>query len=112
MGSDGGLPPGSVGDCTRVGSESRSFLLQGVGGPMFVKTSENRVALSGLRQGAVYFVQVRARSEAGYGGFGPEKAFQTQGPGKTPLLQASCWAALATNLALLQLGTTLPSPGC
>ncbi|KAM6453214.1 ephrin type-B receptor 4 [Liasis olivaceus] len=52
---------------------------KGVGGPMFVKTSENRVTLSGLRQGAVYIVQVRARSEAGYGGFGPERAFQTQG---------------------------------
>ncbi|XP_067325767.1 ephrin type-B receptor 4 [Anolis sagrei] len=52
---------------------------KGVGGPMFVKTSKSRVTLSGLRQGATYGVQVRARSEAGYGGFGPESAFQTQG---------------------------------
>ncbi|XP_039193785.1 ephrin type-B receptor 4 [Crotalus tigris] len=52
---------------------------KGAGGPMFVKTSENRVTLSGLRRGSVYVVQVRARSEAGYGGFGPEKAFQTHG---------------------------------
>uniref|UniRef100_A0A8D2LEL6 receptor protein-tyrosine kinase n=1 Tax=Varanus komodoensis TaxID=61221 RepID=A0A8D2LEL6_VARKO len=52
---------------------------KGVGGPMFVKTSENHVSLTGLRRGAVYVVQVRARSEAGYGGFGPERAFQTQG---------------------------------
>ncbi|XP_077169698.1 ephrin type-B receptor 4 [Paroedura picta] len=52
---------------------------KGVGGPMFVKTSENRVTLTGLRRGTVYGVQVRARSEAGYGGFGPERAFQTQG---------------------------------
>lgn len=49
---------------------------------MFVKTSENQVTLSGLRRGAVYGVQVRARSEAGYGGFGPERAFQTQGAGE------------------------------
>ncbi|KAH0626054.1 hypothetical protein JD844_000768 [Phrynosoma platyrhinos] len=55
------------------------LFLQGVGGPMFVKTSENRVTLTGLRRGAMYGVQVRARSEAGYGGFGPERAFQTQG---------------------------------
>ncbi|ETE57386.1 Ephrin type-B receptor 4, partial [Ophiophagus hannah] len=27
---------------------------KGVGGPMFVKTSENRVTLSGLRRGAVF----------------------------------------------------------
>ncbi|XP_060137921.1 ephrin type-B receptor 4 [Zootoca vivipara] len=49
------------------------------GGTMFVKTSDNQVTLSGLRRGAMYGVQVRARSEAGYGTFGPEKAFQTQG---------------------------------
>ncbi|KAJ6654946.1 hypothetical protein lerEdw1_006417 [Lerista edwardsae] len=52
---------------------------KGVAGPMFVKTSENRVTLTGLRRGALYGVQVRARSEAGYGSFGPERAFQTQG---------------------------------
>ncbi|XP_072833345.1 ephrin type-B receptor 4 [Pogona vitticeps] len=51
---------------------------KGVGGPMFVKTVENRVTLTSLRQGTVYGVQVRARSEAGYGGFGPEKAFKTE----------------------------------
>uniref|UniRef100_A0ACB8EWR9 Ephrin type-B receptor 4 n=1 Tax=Sphaerodactylus townsendi TaxID=933632 RepID=A0ACB8EWR9_9SAUR len=56
-----------------------SYEVQGVGGPMFVKTPENRVTLTGLHRGAVYGVQVRARSEAGYGGFGPERAFQTQG---------------------------------
>lgn len=67
-----------------MGSDSPSALFQGAGGPMFVKTSENRVTLSGLRRGSVYVVQVRARSEAGYGGFGPEKAFQTHGAGKTP----------------------------
>lgn len=63
----------------------RRFLiprLQGVGGPKFVKTSENQVTLTGLRRGGTYGVQVRAHSEVGYGGFGPERSFQTQGAGE------------------------------
>ncbi|XP_058037932.1 ephrin type-B receptor 4 isoform X3 [Ahaetulla prasina] len=77
---------------------------KGVGGPMFVKTSENRVTLSGLRRGAVYLVQVRARSEVGYGGFGPEKAFQTYGAdsgnGTEKLALIVGTAALGTLLIL------------
>ncbi|KAG8147326.1 hypothetical protein E2320_000197 [Naja naja] len=71
---------------------------------MFVKTSENRVTLSGLRRGAVYVVRVRARSEVGYGGFGPEKAFQTYGAdsgnGTEKLALIVGTAALGTLLVL------------
>ncbi|XP_040828810.1 ephrin type-B receptor 4 [Ochotona curzoniae] len=44
----------------------------------FLKTSENRAELRGLKRGASYLVQVRARSEAGYGPFGQEHHSQTQ----------------------------------
>lgn len=44
----------------------------------FLKTSENRAELQGLKRGASYLVQVRARSEAGYGPFGQEHHSQTQ----------------------------------
>lgn len=91
-----------AGLCSQPGQgalTSSSPLLQDVAGPMFVKTSENRVTLTGLRRGALYGVQVRARSEAGYGSFGPERAFQTQGAGEAELLggprvsflPAACW---------------------
>lgn len=54
---------------------------QGAEGPSsvrFLKTSENRAELRGLKRGASYLVQVRARSEAGYGPFGQEHHSQTQ----------------------------------
>lgn len=54
---------------------------QGTEGPSsvrFLKTSENRAELRGLKRGASYLVQVRARSEAGYGPFGQEHHSQTQ----------------------------------
>lgn len=54
---------------------------QGTEGPSsvrFLKTSENRAELQGLKRGASYLVQVRARSEAGYGPFGQEHHSQTQ----------------------------------
>uniref|UniRef100_A0A2K5DHQ6 receptor protein-tyrosine kinase n=1 Tax=Aotus nancymaae TaxID=37293 RepID=A0A2K5DHQ6_AOTNA len=44
----------------------------------FLKTSENRAELRGLKRGASYLVQVRARSEAGYEPFGQEHHSQTQ----------------------------------
>lgn len=44
----------------------------------FLKTSENQAELRGLKRGASYLVQVRARSEAGYGPFGQEHHSQTQ----------------------------------
>lgn len=44
----------------------------------FLKTSENWAELRGLKRGASYLVQVRARSEAGYGPFGQEHHSQTQ----------------------------------
>uniref|UniRef100_A0A8C8RII8 receptor protein-tyrosine kinase n=1 Tax=Pelusios castaneus TaxID=367368 RepID=A0A8C8RII8_9SAUR len=52
--------------------------MSGEESPMFVKASEARVALGGLRRGALYGVRVRARSEAGYGDFGAETVFPTQ----------------------------------
>ncbi|XP_038624523.1 ephrin type-B receptor 4 [Tachyglossus aculeatus] len=51
---------------------------EGPSGVRFLKTSENRVELKGLKRGATYLVQVRARSEAGYGPFGREHHSQTQ----------------------------------
>lgn len=54
---------------------------QGAEGPSsvrFLKTSENQAELRGLKRGASYLVQVRARSEAGYGPFGQEHHSQTQ----------------------------------
>lgn len=48
----------------------------------FLKTSENRAELRGLKRGASYLVQVRARSEAGYGPFGQEHHSQTQPDGE------------------------------
>lgn len=59
---------------------------QGAEGPSsvrFLKTSENRAELQGLKRGASYLVQVRARSEAGYGPFGQEHHSQTQLDGET-----------------------------
>uniref|UniRef100_A0A8C4YAQ8 receptor protein-tyrosine kinase n=1 Tax=Gopherus evgoodei TaxID=1825980 RepID=A0A8C4YAQ8_9SAUR len=47
--------------------------------PMFMKASEAQVTLRELRRGASYGVQVRARSEAGYGEFGPEFLVPMQG---------------------------------
>ncbi|XP_064234065.1 LOW QUALITY PROTEIN: ephrin type-B receptor 4-like [Aotus nancymaae] len=44
----------------------------------FLKTSENRAELRGLKRGASYLVQVRARSEASYEPFGQEHHSQTQ----------------------------------
>uniref|UniRef100_A0A6I8N6V2 receptor protein-tyrosine kinase n=1 Tax=Ornithorhynchus anatinus TaxID=9258 RepID=A0A6I8N6V2_ORNAN len=52
--------------------------VEGPSGVRFLKTSENRVELRGLKLGATYLVQVRARSEAGYGPFGREHHTQTQ----------------------------------
>ncbi|XP_068785379.1 ephrin type-B receptor 4 [Struthio camelus] len=50
----------------------------GEGPPLFLKVPEPRVELGGLRRGGLYGVRVRARSEAGYGDFGPETAVSTQ----------------------------------
>ncbi|XP_061300456.1 ephrin type-B receptor 4-like, partial [Pezoporus flaviventris] len=51
----------------------------GEGPPMFLKVPSARAELGGLRRGGLYGVRVRARSEAGYGDFGPETAVSTQG---------------------------------
>lgn len=52
---------------------------------MFLKVPAPRAELGGLRRGGLYGVRVRARSEAGYGDFGPETAVTTQGAGKPPV---------------------------
>ncbi|XP_069623665.1 ephrin type-B receptor 4 isoform X3 [Ranitomeya imitator] len=44
---------------------------------MFLKTTSNEAKLPGLHSGTVYTVQVRARTEAGYGAFSGESVFQT-----------------------------------
>ncbi|XP_072704695.1 ephrin type-B receptor 4 [Ciconia boyciana] len=47
----------------------------------YEKVPAPRAELGGLRRGGLYGVRVRARSEAGYGDFGPETAVTTQGAG-------------------------------
>lgn len=54
---------------------------------MFLKTPGNEAKLVGLRAGTVYTVQVRARTEAGYGAFSGDRVFQTLPLGK---LEGSC----------------------
>ncbi|XP_056409887.1 ephrin type-B receptor 4 isoform X2 [Hyla sarda] len=44
---------------------------------MFLKTPGNEAKLVGLRSGTMYIVQVRARTEAGYGAFSGDSIFQT-----------------------------------
>nr|XP_033780943.1 ephrin type-B receptor 4 isoform X1 [Geotrypetes seraphini] len=45
---------------------------------MFLKTTDNKVHLSNLKKGTYYVVQVRARTEAGYGSFSHDRYFQTK----------------------------------
>ncbi|XP_043819227.1 ephrin type-B receptor 4 [Dromiciops gliroides] len=52
--------------------------VEGPSGVRFLKTSENQAELQGLKRGTSYLVQVRARSEAGYGPFGREHDSQTK----------------------------------
>ncbi|KYO25868.1 hypothetical protein Y1Q_0018528 [Alligator mississippiensis] len=55
----------------------------GASGPhLFVKTAAPGAELGGLRRGGLYGVQVRARSEAGYGDFGAETPLATPGTGQ------------------------------
>nr|XP_025720350.1 ephrin type-B receptor 4 [Callorhinus ursinus] len=62
-----------------LGSEDKGIMgTEGPSSVRFLKTSENRAELRGLKRGASYLVQVRARSEAGYGPFGQEHHSQTQ----------------------------------
>ncbi|XP_064296184.1 ephrin type-A receptor 8-like [Phalacrocorax carbo] len=51
----------------------------GRGPPHVSEGAAPRAELGGLRRGGLYGVRVRARSEAGYGDFGPETAVTTQG---------------------------------
>lgn len=44
---------------------------------MFLKTPGSEARLVGLRTGTVYVVQVRARTEAGYGAFSGDVLFRT-----------------------------------
>ncbi|XP_069500372.1 ephrin type-B receptor 4-like isoform X1 [Ambystoma mexicanum] len=48
------------------------------GTTMFLKTTSNRVQLDNLKKDTLYVVQVRARTEAGYGDFSHDMDFQTQ----------------------------------
>lgn len=73
-------PPGG----TVLDYEVKYYLKVGDGGvgegpPLFLKVPSARAELGGLRRGALYGVRVRARTEAGYGEFGPETVVSTAG---------------------------------
>ncbi|XP_039602996.1 ephrin type-B receptor 4a-like isoform X1 [Polypterus senegalus] len=51
---------------------------QGEAGALYVKTTESMVVHNDLKPGTVYMVQVRARTEAGYGSFSKSVAFSTE----------------------------------
>ncbi|XP_064593775.1 ephrin type-B receptor 4 [Zonotrichia leucophrys gambelii] len=51
----------------------------GEGPPQFVTVPRPRAELGGLRRGGLYGVRVRARSEGGYGDFGPETTVSAPG---------------------------------
>ncbi|KAM3656029.1 ephrin type-B receptor 4 [Ammospiza maritima maritima] len=51
----------------------------GEGPPQFVTVARPRAELGGLRRGGLYGVRVRARSEGGYGDFGPETTVSASG---------------------------------
>ncbi|XP_068034177.1 ephrin type-B receptor 4 [Anomalospiza imberbis] len=51
----------------------------GEGPPQFLKVPRPRAELGGLRRGGLYGVRVRARSEGGYGDFGPETTVSAPG---------------------------------
>ncbi|KYO25869.1 hypothetical protein Y1Q_0018528 [Alligator mississippiensis] len=71
----------------------------GASGPhLFVKTAAPGAELGGLRRGGLYGVQVRARSEAGYGDFGAETPLAT--PGTDPPGQAEPLGAIAGAAAV------------
>ncbi|KAG2468456.1 EPHB1 protein, partial [Polypterus senegalus] len=54
---------------------------QGEAGALYVKTTESMVVHNDLKPGTVYMVQVRARTEAGYGSFSKSVAFSTEPEG-------------------------------
>ncbi|XP_063281351.1 ephrin type-B receptor 4, partial [Prinia subflava] len=51
----------------------------GEGPPQFLRVPQPRAELGGLRRGGLYGVRVRARSEGGYGDFGPETTVSAPG---------------------------------
>ncbi|XP_068443651.1 ephrin type-B receptor 4b-like isoform X3 [Clinocottus analis] len=63
----------------------------------YVSSGSSSVVLAGLRRAARYRVQVRARSQAGYGAFGPEDAFNTLPDG----------SQLVVTLVLVSLGVLM-----
>ncbi|XP_053908710.1 ephrin type-B receptor 4-like [Cuculus canorus] len=81
----------------------------GEGPPIFLKVPGARAELGGLRRGGLYGVRVRARSDAGYGDFGPETAVSAPGseaPREPGALVAGA-AALGGLLVLALLGGAL-----
>ncbi|XP_074023081.1 LOW QUALITY PROTEIN: ephrin type-B receptor 4-like, partial [Numenius arquata] len=64
-----------------------------------------RAELGGLRRGGLYGVRVRARSEAGYGDFGPETVVTTQGAvtmtvAPVPASPHPLWATMMVTVTL------------
>ncbi|XP_071656375.1 ephrin type-B receptor 4-like isoform X1 [Patagioenas fasciata] len=83
------------------------------GPPMFLKVPEPRAELGGLRRGGLYGVRVRARSDGGYGAFGPETAVTPPasdgGSRGVPVALLGGAAALGGLLVLAALGGALLS---
>ncbi|KAM7004304.1 LOW QUALITY PROTEIN: ephrin type-B receptor 4-like [Passerculus sandwichensis] len=82
----------------------------GEGPPQFVTVARPRAELGGLRRGGLYGVRVRARSEGGYGDFGPEttvSASGSEGSRGVPGGVVAGAAALGGLLVLALLGGAL-----
>ncbi|XP_058684476.1 ephrin type-B receptor 4 [Poecile atricapillus] len=82
----------------------------GEGPPQFLKVPRPRAELGGLRRGGLYGVRVRARSEGGYGDFGPETTVSapgSEGSRGGPGGVVAGAAALGGLLVLALLGGTL-----
>uniref|UniRef100_A0AAQ4RW70 receptor protein-tyrosine kinase n=1 Tax=Gasterosteus aculeatus aculeatus TaxID=481459 RepID=A0AAQ4RW70_GASAC len=78
---------------------------EGAGQWQYVSSRSSSVVVTGLRRAARYRVQVRGRSQAGYGSFSPESSFSTLPEGETPSLVVT--AALVSMGILMLVATAI-----
>ncbi|KAJ3584948.1 hypothetical protein NHX12_013671, partial [Muraenolepis orangiensis] len=68
---------------------------------LYVLSDSSSVELSGLQRSSLYRVQVRARSQAGYGAFSPASSFSTLPEGHTHMLVAGITSTMAILLLVV-----------
>uniref|UniRef100_A0A667ZYY4 receptor protein-tyrosine kinase n=1 Tax=Myripristis murdjan TaxID=586833 RepID=A0A667ZYY4_9TELE len=81
--------------CPKVGEEAGQW--------QYLTSSSSSVVLSGLQRAARYQVQVRARSQAGYGSFSPASSFHTlpdEGEGHSHLMLTGILVAMGILLLI------------